>query len=77
MYPSHLIAVEVIPVTSNGKVDKSLLLKLCENTRVGEKREPETQIEKDLTAIWKTVLNNQEIYLNDNFSRLEGTVSAV
>ncbi|HDR6389537.1 non-ribosomal peptide synthetase [Bacillus cereus] len=72
MYPSHLIAVEVIPVTSNGKVDKSLLLKLCENTRVGEKREPETQIEKDLTAIWKTVLNNQEIYLNDNFFSLGG-----
>ncbi|MBD1379489.1 non-ribosomal peptide synthetase [Metabacillus arenae] len=72
MFPSHLLMIESIPVTTNGKVDKDSLLKLCENTRQGVQRKPETKVEKDLIEIWKHVLNKEEVHLEDNFFSLGG-----
>ena len=72
MYPSHIIPIKGIPVTSNGKVDKVSLLKLCEDTGPSIQKLPASQIEKDLIAIWKSVLNKEVINVSDNFFSLGG-----
>lgn len=71
MIPAHLVWIDEIPLTSNGKVDKRALLKL-------QRREnnvyvlPQTTEEKVLADIWKTVLNKDNISIHDNYFALGG-----
>ncbi|MGB5978252.1 MAG: amino acid adenylation domain-containing protein, partial [Cyclobacteriaceae bacterium] len=74
MVPSEIRLMDTLPLTSNGKVDKKQLVWLT-NQALSEKSEivePETAIEKQLAAIWKSVLSRDRIGIHDDFFELGG-----
>ena len=71
MFPSHFVALEVFPLTHNGKVDKKALpspegLGLASGV---EYLAPSNEIEKELVKIWSEVLKVEEerIGIKDDF----------
>ncbi len=74
MVPSHFVRMEALPLTSNGKVDRSAL------PRPGEERPemqtvyaaPRTETETLLAGIWENVLRVDRVGIHDNFFDLGG-----
>jgi acyl carrier protein len=74
MIPNRLHKLDSLPLTHNDKVDRKALLKTdAEKTR-SEKAyvAPETDIQKEISAIWHEVLNKKKIGIHDNFFTLGG-----
>ncbi|MBS1518087.1 MAG: amino acid adenylation domain-containing protein [Bacteroidetes bacterium] len=73
MIPSSFIFIDEIPYTPNGKIDKKSL-PVPDDVKIsqGIHEEPEGEIEKILTAVWKEVLGAEKISVNDNFFELGG-----
>ncbi|MEB2302390.1 amino acid adenylation domain-containing protein [Lysinibacillus xylanilyticus] len=72
MQPSYLLAVDEIPLTRNGKVDRETLInKGLESLSVSEVT-PSNEVEVALLAIWKEVFQLENIGLYDNFYELGG-----
>ncbi|MCD9026222.1 AMP-binding protein [Cohnella silvisoli] len=73
MIPSYFVRLEAIPVTSNGKVDRSFLPEPQSQVRSAEAFEPpENEIEAELVEMWKQLLELEIIGVNDNFFELGG-----
>jgi amino acid adenylation domain-containing protein len=73
MIPAHFIKIEVIPVTSNGKVDRAALPGPDGSIDTGvEYVEPANKIEKELERIWEEVLGIKNIGVNHNFFDIGG-----
>lgn len=73
MIPNVVIYLDKLPVTSNGKVDKSVLRQL--KVQCGtSKTLPDTPMEQTLVLFWKDVLKNQslEIFKETDFFNLGG-----
>ncbi|TRX31760.1 amino acid adenylation domain-containing protein [Flavobacterium sp. ZT3R18] len=73
MIPSVIIAVDTIPLTVNGKVDKNYLLTLNTGTlsRVAYVA-PADDFEKQIAAIWEEVLQIENIGTQEDFLELGG-----
>jgi amino acid adenylation domain-containing protein len=73
MLPSHLVELEKIPMTPNGKVDKDALPE-PETSPAGEYVAPRDDLEKTLTTIWAGVLDRDEkaIGIHGNFFKIGG-----
>lgn len=72
MIPDKIIILDVMPLTPNGKVDKSALVRLNENRKNEERILPSSQEEKIIAQIWRDVLGVNEVGINDNFFQLGG-----
>lgn len=83
MIPSLYIALEQIPLTSNGKVDLKALPdpKQVDFAKPAESAMPRSQLEKRLTAIWWEILRHEKgvddqhlesIDINQNFFEMGG-----
>lgn len=73
MIPSYFVRLEAIPVTSNGKVDRSSLPEPQSQVRSAEAYEPPANdIEAELVEMWKQLLELEIIGVNDNFFELGG-----
>lgn len=73
MIPSFLIRVDAIPLTSNGKLDKTLLPNPFElNQKNSIYAKPETGIQEDLVEIWEEILGVSKIGIDDDFFELGG-----
>ncbi len=73
MIPSYFVRMDAIPVTSNGKVDRSALpdpLTLVRSDAVYEP--PANEIEAELVEIWKELLELETVGVNDNFFEIGG-----
>ncbi|BBN81239.1 hypothetical protein PA25_12240 [Pseudoalteromonas sp. A25] len=72
MIPQHIIAIEQIPLTTNGKVDKNSLpepgMLSMQDVYVG----PETETERVLCKVWELVLGCKKVSTKDNFFALGG-----
>jgi len=69
--PTHLIEVEAIPTTVNGKVDRSRLPPpIARATTV--RRDADTPIERTILDVWREVLERNDIGLDDDFFALGG-----
>ncbi|MBV1871788.1 MAG: non-ribosomal peptide synthetase, partial [Gammaproteobacteria bacterium] len=72
MVPKIFQAVESLPVTANGKIDRKnlppIVLPDAADTYVG----PETQTEEKLVGIWQQVLGLDKISTRDDFFALGG-----
>lgn len=75
MIPSLFIKLDDMPHTPNGKIDKKYL----EQMEVTDRQDSEvefieasTKVEKDLVNIWRELLKNKNIGINDNFFSLGG-----
>ncbi len=68
MIPSFIVEMKVLPLTPNGKVDRRALPEPEIKTEIeGIFAEPQTKTEKELTLIWKELLDLESIGINDNF----------
>lgn len=62
MIPTAFMEIDKFPLSANGKVDRKALPVPVGETRENAKdqfQEPETAVEKELAAIWKTVLHTE------------------
>jgi non-ribosomal peptide synthase protein (TIGR01720 family) len=73
MLPSAFIILESFPLTSNGKIDRKVLLSM--ESGKGNSQEyiaPHTATEKILTKIWQSLLIPEQIGIYDNFFEIGG-----
>jgi amino acid adenylation domain-containing protein/non-ribosomal peptide synthase protein (TIGR01720 family) len=69
MIPAQLIALEQMPLTALGKIDRDTLPKAIEATPAGQSRSP---VEAGLVEIWQELLGRSSIGIHDNFFDLGG-----
>ncbi|MFK7784941.1 MAG: amino acid adenylation domain-containing protein [Crocinitomicaceae bacterium] len=74
MIPNHFVAMASIPLTKNGKIDKDQLENPSSDTGTTEVNyvAPESQLEKNVVAIWENVLQKERVGLEDDFFILGG-----
>ncbi len=68
MVPSALIALETLPLTTNGKVDKRQLpMPEAQAQQTASHTKPRTALESRLLATWQQVLGLENAGIDDNF----------
>src|SRR5207249_2897076 len=74
MLPSAFVALERLPLTANGKIDRAALPKpATEDTRGADQAEtPQGGVEAKLAEIWREVLGVPKVSRHDNFFELGG-----
>ena len=73
MHPSILIALDEMPLTQNGKIDKRALPKPdLSQALAGQYQAPVTQTQQLLCELWQSLLHVSRIGINDNFFTLGG-----
>lgn len=74
MVPSAVIVLETLPLSPNGKIDRTRLPapETLRPTGVSEYQEPKDELERTISAIWKEVLRAQRVGANDNFFDIGG-----
>ncbi len=76
MVPSAFVVLDAIPLTANGKVDRTALARAArpagERQAGGAYVAPRTQLEDQIAAIWRQVLEIDEVGARDNFFDLGG-----
>ena len=75
MIPQHIVVVDEIPLTQNGKVDYKKLsgLEMEDKTFLQENDSHISDEEAAILEIWKRVLERSDIGVNDNFFDVGGT----
>ena len=74
MVPSYYIALDSLPYTPNGKIDRKALPLSQEILQISKEEyvKPQTKLQKKLVQIWEKILNTKPIGINDNFFELGG-----
>ncbi|WP_245262218.1 non-ribosomal peptide synthetase [Mesorhizobium sp. WSM3626] len=74
MIPTHYVCLERMPLTSNGKIDRSSLPEpTAEHLQSAQEfAAPSTETEKTLAALWSDLLKVESIGRHDNFFGLGG-----
>ena len=74
MMPSAFVTLQVIPLTPNGKVDRSALPAPSQSdlSKRKEFEAPRSPVESQLVKIWESVLAIKPIGIRDNFFELGG-----
>ncbi|SFU92729.1 non-ribosomal peptide synthetase [Pseudomonas sp. OV546] len=72
MVPAHLIVLDSMPLTANGKLDRRALPQPDPEANRQQYVAPRNELESTLVAIWCAVLNVQQVGLDDNFFELGG-----
>ncbi|AMA46430.1 hypothetical protein APT63_12830 [Pseudomonas sp. 22-AL-CL-001] len=72
MVPAHLLLLERLPLTANGKLDRRALpaadASLLQQAYVA----PQSDLERRIAAVWADVLRLEQVGSNDNFFELGG-----
>ena len=73
MIPDHIMHIDEMPVTSNGKTDKSKLKRIEIKTAKHVSYETaKTKFSKELSDIWKELLKVEHVGVTDNFFDIGG-----
>lgn len=73
MIPQHWVRVERMPLTGNGKIDRSALpIPEIKNDKRQDITLPRNLVEEELANIWKNVLGVNTISIDDDFFALGG-----
>jgi aryl carrier-like protein len=74
MIPNVFVALERLPLTANGKVDRRALPAPVTARQEEDERyiAPQTELEHSVVAIWREVLGAERIGVHDNFFDLGG-----
>ena len=73
MLPSALLPLAAIPLNAAGKVDKAALRAMLPARGQADGRElPQGEAEASVARVWRTLLNQETVYRNDNFFALGG-----
>jgi amino acid adenylation domain-containing protein len=69
MLPSAFVTLDAMPLTANGKIDRSALPVTRFDIEAGE---PRTESERFVTRVWADVLGLADVGINEDFFRLGG-----
>ncbi|MCP1646315.1 amino acid adenylation domain-containing protein/non-ribosomal peptide synthase protein (TIGR01720 family) [Pseudomonas citronellolis] len=72
MLPAHLLFLERMPLTPNGKLDRKGLPVPVAQEQQGAYVAPRNELEKRLAAIWADVLGLPQVGVDDNFFEIGG-----
>ncbi|WP_306323274.1 MULTISPECIES: amino acid adenylation domain-containing protein [unclassified Streptomyces] len=72
MVPHHLLLVDRVPLSANGKVDRAALPDPWQEEDGEERAAPRDEMERLLLKLWSEVLGDQEFGVHDNFFELGG-----
>ncbi|WP_157758926.1 non-ribosomal peptide synthetase [Cystobacter fuscus] len=72
MVPGWFVRMERMPLTRNGKVDRALLPAPSEQGPASGRVAPRTPLEERIAAIWRSVLVQEDIGVNDVFAERGG-----
>ncbi|WP_193076124.1 condensation domain-containing protein, partial [Pseudomonas sp. FME51] len=72
MVPTHLIFMQAMPLTPNGKLDRKALPIPDVSQLQREYVAPQSDLEQQIAAIWADVLKVEKVGLTDNFFELGG-----
>jgi hypothetical protein len=74
MVPAHFIALEALPWTDNGKINRKALPAVAGNGSdlKAEYVAPQTSLEQTIARVWQQVLNVEKVGVHDNFFDLGG-----
>ncbi len=74
MIPSYFMQIEKIPITPNGKLDRTALLKMATYSLKSDRVyvEPENELEIKITSIWNELLHLEKVGIYDDFFELGG-----
>ena len=73
MVPSHLVVMQALPLSPNGKVDRKSLPEPDASEQSGAVYEaPHTQLEQEMAALWSQVLGVCRVGRHDDFFELGG-----
>lgn len=72
MVPAHCMWLEQLPLTVNGKLDRSALPAPADSPTQRPFRAPHTALQVQLAGIWQQVLGVQAVGLDDDFFELGG-----
>ncbi|MBP2261311.1 amino acid adenylation domain-containing protein [Pseudomonas sp. BP8] len=72
MVPTHLLFLERLPVTANGKLDRKALPKPDASALQDSYVAPRSELEQQIAAIWAEVLKLDQVGVTDNFFELGG-----
>ncbi|MBV6286777.1 amino acid adenylation domain-containing protein, partial [Pseudomonas sp. MAFF 301350] len=72
MVPAHLLFLEHLPLTTNGKLDRKALPQPDASVLQHAYVAPQSEMEQHLAQIWQDVLKLQQVGLTDNFFELGG-----
>ncbi|VVM96663.1 non-ribosomal peptide synthase/polyketide synthase [Pseudomonas fluorescens] len=72
MIPAHLLLLAQLPLTANGKLNRSALPSPDGSQAQQAYQAPQSELEQRLAAIWQEVLKLPQVGLNDNFFELGG-----
>ncbi|WP_431482087.1 non-ribosomal peptide synthetase [Pseudomonas gorinensis] len=72
MVPAHLIVLDSMPLTANGKLDRRALPQPDPEANRQQYVAPRNPLESTQAAIWCAVLNVPQVGLDDNFFELGG-----
>lgn len=73
MVPAYYFKIDRIPLTPNGKIDRTQLPQPEEHLQTGaEYVAPRNELEEKLAEIWKKELNLEQVGINDNYFTIGG-----
>jgi len=72
LVPSAIVALDALPLTGNGKLDRAALPEPTADSATGEYAEPRTELEAELAGIFADVLAVERVGIDDNFFDLGG-----
>ncbi|EMX8457460.1 pyoverdine non-ribosomal peptide synthetase PvdD, partial [Pseudomonas aeruginosa] len=72
MVPAHLMLLERMPLTVNGKLDRQALPQPDASLSQQAYRAPGRELEQRIAAIWAEILGVERVGLDDNFFELGG-----
>jgi amino acid adenylation domain-containing protein len=75
MVPAHFVELPAMPLSPNGKVDRSALAQMAVMPKSAEDQpaeQPESQLESRLQELWRRILRVPTVALDENFFDLGG-----
>lgn len=73
MIPSKIVWVEKFPILINGKINNKALIHLGkETTKSAQYTLPKNEFEAKILSIWKVILDDEDIGIQDNFFEIGG-----
>ncbi|WP_295473025.1 non-ribosomal peptide synthase/polyketide synthase [uncultured Pseudomonas sp.] len=72
MVPAHLMLLDALPLTANGKLDRRALPQPDLSAAQSAYQAPRNGLEQRLVEVWQTVLGVPQVGIDDNFFALGG-----
>ncbi len=72
MIPQMWVALESLPLTANGKVDRKSLPEPEQQQQKGHYEAPRNETEEKLAEIWQEILEVEQVSIHDDFFELGG-----